>query len=99
MEPSFLPGDRLWADPTAYRDSPPGVGDVVVVRDPELEGRLLLKRVHALLAGAHGVVVDVRGDHPGTSRDSRAFGDVPVERIVGKVWFRYAPAARRGPIG
>jgi signal peptidase I len=36
------------------------------------------------------------GDNRGDSLDSRAFGPVRRERIVGLVWYRYAPAERAG---
>ncbi|HEV8050218.1 MAG TPA: signal peptidase I [Thermoplasmata archaeon] len=31
-------------------------------------------------------------------RDSRSFGPVPAERLVGVAWWRYAPRDRKGPI-
>jgi signal peptidase I len=41
------------------------------------------------------LVLGDRGDH---SEDSRHFGPVPRDRILGKVWMRYWPADRVGPI-
>jgi len=32
-------------------------------------------------------------------RDSREFGPRDRREILGRVWFRYAPANRRGPVG
>ena len=40
----------------------------------------------------------VLGDNPGDSRDSRAFGPVPGERIIGRVWFRIWPPGSLGPV-
>jgi signal peptidase I len=31
------------------------------------------------------------GDHRGNSADSRAFGSVPVENVIGRAWLRYWP--------
>jgi signal peptidase I len=45
MEPTFLPGDRLLVDPSAYRLVPIARGDLVVVADPTASDRWLLKRV------------------------------------------------------
>ena len=40
----------------------------------------------------------VLGDNPGDSRDSRAFGPVPGERIIGRVWIRVWPLGSLGPV-
>jgi signal peptidase I len=102
MRPAFVPGDRLYVDPAPGRPLAPG--DVVVARDPERPGRLLLKRIAAVPGGAGGArppppagYLDLAGDNAAASRDSRQFGSVPASAVVGVVWFRYAPLARRGP--
>lgn len=103
MAPTLLPGDCLYVDPGAYRVLPPGRDDLVVLRDPENSERLLAKRV-AFVAGEYpypdaAVIapgsVFLLGDNLALSQDSRAFGAVPIARIVGRIWFRYAPAGRR----
>ncbi len=102
MRPEFEPGDHLYVDPRSGRSLERG--DVVAARDPERPDRLLLKRVAALAGEPRpdgGVVppgsVYLLGDRADASRDSRSFGPVPLAALVGVVWFRYAPAARRGP--
>lgn len=40
----------------------------------------------------------VLGDNPNDSRDSRAFGPVAGERIIGRVWFRIWPIGSLGPV-
>jgi nickel-type superoxide dismutase maturation protease len=97
MLPGLRPGDRLLIDPGAFRRRPPQVGDVVVARDPEAGGRLLIKRVTD--RDRPPGTVTLLGDARDRSRDSRAFGPVPYRSIVGLVWFRYLPRERRGPIG
>lgn len=97
MAPSVLPGDRLYVDRAAYRDRHPAGGDLVVVLDPEDPRRWLLKRV-ALEPIVPAGSVYVLGDNRPLSRDSRAFGPVPVGSVVGLVWFRYAPSERRGSL-
>jgi hypothetical protein len=52
----------------------------------------LVKRVAALTPGG----VDVRGDHPAASTDSRTFGPVPPALMVGPVLYRYWPRERAG---
>jgi nickel-type superoxide dismutase maturation protease len=90
MQPALRPGDRLlvwtWASPR--------VGDIVVVRDAQFRQTLLVKRIHAIERGNF----DVRGDNPNVSRDSREFGLVSRELIVGRVVYRYLPAERRGTV-
>ena len=40
----------------------------------------------------------VLGDNPGDSRDSRAFGPVPGERVIGRVWLRVWPLGSWGRV-
>ncbi len=90
MRPGLLEGDRLLVHVTArIRD-----GDVVVVRDPDVASRLVVKR--AVEVGDETVVL--LGDNPDASRDSRKFGPVQRELVVGRAWWRYAPASRAGPL-
>jgi nickel-type superoxide dismutase maturation protease len=89
MRPALQPGDRLMVA-RWLRLSP---GDIVVVRDPQAPSTFLVKRVSAW---AHGLGLEVRGDNPNVSRDSREFGLVPCALIVGRAWWRYAPPERRG---
>lgn len=90
--PSMLPGlqagDRLLVGP-ALRLRP---GHIVAVLEPRRERRLLVKRVYSIGAGG----VDVRGDNPGASTDSREFGPIPRRDVRGRVYYRYAPPGRAG---
>ncbi len=38
------------------------------------------------------------GDNPSDSRDSRAFGPVPADHIIGRVWLRIWPLSSLGPV-
>jgi nickel-type superoxide dismutase maturation protease len=92
MEPALREGDWLLVVPP--RGTPRG-GDIVLVRDPRERTRLLLKRVAAI--SSEGVVV--LGDRDDHSTDSRHFGAVPLDDVVGRAAFRYAPLRRVGPLG
>ncbi len=96
MSPTFVPGDRLvvLSRPFGIR-ARPVPGDVVAVADPRDPRRTLVKRVAAVdaVTGA----LDVRGDDPGASTDSRDFGPVDAAAVVGRVVYLYAPADRSGP--
>jgi nickel-type superoxide dismutase maturation protease len=85
MMPTYRPGDRLTA---LRRWRPVRVGDVVVVRDPRDHSRWLLKRC---VATNHSML-DLRGDNPAGSTDSRSFGLVS-SRDVGYV----VVGAKRAP--
>jgi len=88
MRPTLEPGDYVLVNRWAYRVRPPRRGDLVVVRDPELSDRFLVKRVSETEASTQ---IPLEGDNAAVSRDSRAFGAVPLDRIVGKVWLRLKP--------
>ena len=90
MLPTLQPGDRL----VVVRHRQPRPGDVVAVRDPRRPSRLLVKRAVAVAAGRF----DVRGDDPAQSTDSRMFGPVGPDDLVGIVVRRYGPASRAGPV-
>lgn len=90
MLPTLQPGDRL----VVSRHRRPRPGDLVAVRDPRQPARLLVKRV----ASIDGNRVDIRGDNPRASTDSRTFGPLPTADVVGIVVRRYAPASRAGPV-
>lgn len=112
MLPTLQPGDRLWVDRRAYRDRTPAVGDLVVLLDPELPSRWLVKRVAVVGPGVEpaepgrpggvGAVpegsVFVLSDATVPTRDSRSFGAVRIDTLVGRIYRRYAPGARRGDL-
>lgn len=85
MAPALAPGERVLVNRAAYWLRSPRPGDLVVLRDPRRRERLLLKRIDRPAAGGWLVV----GDNSEASTDSRTFGPVRRELIVGKVWFRY----------
>ena len=97
MRPTLRPGDWLLADPEAYADVAPRVGDLVLVPDPRQPRRLLVKRVAEVHDG--GRELFVAGDAHDASTDSRAFGSVASSTVEGRPWFRYWPPRRLGRIG
>ncbi len=90
MLPTLAPGDRL----LVVRTRRPLVGDLVAVPDPRSPRRLLVKRV----AARHGGLLELRGENPARSTDSRDFGLVPPGAVWGRVVRRYAPAGRAGRV-
>jgi nickel-type superoxide dismutase maturation protease len=90
MEPTLAPGDRV----LVVRARRLHAHDVVAVRDPRDPGRVLVKRIGAVLEDE----IVVRGDNPAASTDSRSFGPVPTTAVIGRVVRCYAPAWRAGPV-
>ena len=95
MAPTVLPGDWLLVDPSAYQGRVPRVGDLVVVPDPRIRDRLLVKRVANLTQDGR---IELAGDTADHSTDSRVFGPVDPGSVVGRPWFRYWPPRRAGLI-
>ena len=97
MAPALLDGDRLlvlappWPSPVRIV-----VGDIVAVRDPRLSDRVLVKRVASIDRSKH--TIDLLGDAPDASTDSRHFGPVPLASVIGRVVHRYGPPTRSGPV-
>ena len=83
MAPTLRDGE-WWI---ARRNRPVRPGDVVVVDHPEYPGLLAVKRAVRQVPGGWWV----EGDNPERSRDSRHFGPVAPERLLGTVVLRYWP--------
>ena len=89
MAPTLLPGDRLMVESLTYRRRVPRAGEVVLAIDPRVQERELIKRVHAA-----GPRLDLRGDAPEESTDSRTFGEVPADEVRWRAVLRYWPLGR-----
>lgn len=81
MNPKFQEGERVWVNRWAYIFKKPKVGDVVVLKSPN-QDILILKRIKRIEDRGYFV----EGDNPNKSTDSRKFGFVTKEVIIGKVF-------------
>ena len=85
MRPAWQPGDYVLVNRWAYKFRSPAKGDLVVVRDPETPQRFLVKRISDIPDAGR---IRLAGDNSSRSRDSRTFGPIGLDEIVGKVWIR-----------
>jgi signal peptidase I len=115
MRPAIEPGDWLLIDPTVRRwprrgsvvvFREPDSGELAIKRVAGrpgdqvryAEGYLVLAADEAwLLSDANEAELLAAGF--GGPVDSRRYGPVPLELLVGRAWFRYAPWRRIGRIG
>lgn len=88
MIPTYRPGDAVLVA-RRWIASPVHPGDVVLCRLPRTvpgPGGYLVKRVSSVVSGH----IVLHGDGP-RSYDSRAFGPIPVECVLGRVVTRLTP--------
>jgi nickel-type superoxide dismutase maturation protease len=95
MAPLLQAGDEVLVDLRAYRRQPPRRGDIVLVQHPYQPALRLVKRVMAIVEGEH---YQLQGDNPPESTDSRSFGAVSAQHILGRVTCRFSnPKGLRDP--
>jgi nickel-type superoxide dismutase maturation protease len=86
MAPLLQPGDEVLVDPRAYKQAAPCVGDIVVSRHPYRVDVRLVKRITAILEDGRCLLT---GDNRSDSTDSRSFGAVAPQQILGRVISRF----------
>ncbi|RHW74801.1 S26 family signal peptidase [Colwellia sp. RSH04] len=91
MHPTLKPGQFILVDTWAYNEKPINLGDVVVFKQTDSVGYAqatwLVKRIANWPQGSlqHNDLFYLLGDNSGASYDSRRFGGIKQESIVGKV--------------
>ena len=86
MQPLLQPGEEILLDPKAYEKKVPQINDLVVAIHPEKPGLEIVKRVsHISKEGK----VFLLGDNLAYSSDSRNFGLIPLQSIIGKVTSKF----------
>ncbi|MFC5802338.1 nickel-type superoxide dismutase maturation protease [Streptomyces formicae] len=86
MHPTLAHGDRL----LVHYGAAVRAGDVAVLRHPLQQDLLIVKRLVERREGGWWVL----GDNPYAEGDSRVFGTVPDELLLGRVRARYRPRPR-----
>ena len=83
MEPEFKSGDYVLVNRLSYIFGNPRKGDIIVLKHPKEKNKFLIKRISLVTSSDEYFVV---GDNKSFSQDSRHFGPIKKELIVGKVW-------------
>lgn len=115
MAPTIQPGDWLLVDPTTARWPRRGAivvfrepdSDVLAIKRVAAGpgDRVRLDAGHLVLAADEAWLLSDATDAEllaagaGEPVDSRRYGPVPVDALVGRVWLRYGPLARFGRLG
>ena len=81
MTPTLKPGQDILSFNWAYLGKKPKAGDIVVVK---VNGKEMIKRIQKVDV-RH---IFVRGDNSQESTDSRHFGPLKIDKIVGKVIYQ-----------
>jgi len=115
MSPTIQPGEWLLVDPTTARWPRRGTvvvfrepdGDLLAIKRVAAGpgDRVELDAGHLVLAADEAWLLSDASDAAllragaGQPIDSRRYGPVLVDALVGRVWFRYGPLRRMGRIG
>ena len=81
MEPTFFEGDSVIVNRLAYLFKKPNKNDVIILKYPKNKKREIMKRIQRVTHKSYFLV----GDNVIQSTDSRHFGLVQKESIIGKV--------------
>jgi nickel-type superoxide dismutase maturation protease len=86
MLPLLKPGEEILIDLQAYHNTYPRVGDLVIARHPQEPELKMVKRVICVLENGDCLL---QGDNLQESTDSRVFGAVKRDYILGRVTSRF----------
>lgn len=95
MEPLCKEGDFILLDKLRYLVYEPKVGDIVVLRHPVQQDRFILKYIMRDMMSEYGALYWVEGLNKEESSDSRSFGWIPRNIIMGKAKIIQRPKSRQ----
>ena len=81
MEGTISEGDLIIYKKTNRKHLDLNIGDIVVASHPKIKNKLIIKRIYQI----HQNKFDLRGDNFLSSTDSREWGFIELDLIVGKV--------------
>ena len=86
MFPLLKPGEEVLVDTKAYRHRLPEIGDLVVAEHPYRQDLKIVKRVAVVDENGDCFLV---GENKLESSDSRSFGFVSSQQIIGRVTSKF----------
>ena len=81
MERTLKEGDLVTYKKLNQKNIDLEIGDIVVASHPRIKNKLIVKRIHRVYQNKF----DLRGDNFLSSTDSREFGLIDLNLIIGKV--------------
>ena len=81
MKGTISEGDLITYKKITSKDLDLKIGDIVVARHPQIKNKLIVKRIYRINSNKF----DLRGDNCSSSTDSRVWGLIELDLIVGKV--------------
>ena len=81
MEGTLKEGDLITYKKLNPKNIDLAIGDIVVFSHPKTKNKLIIKRIHRIYQNKF----DLRGDNSLSSTDSREFGLLELDLIIGKV--------------
>ena len=81
MERTLKEGDLVTYKKLNPKNIDLEIGDIVVASHPKTKNKLIIKRIHRIYQNKF----DLRGDNSLASTDSREFGLIELDLIIGKV--------------
>ena len=82
MHPTLQAGDEVLVDLHAYQKAAPQPDELIVLLDPRDQAQKMVKRVQFVDENGRFYV---SGDNPAASSDSRTFGTISTDLILGRV--------------
>ena len=81
MNPLILEGDLIIYKKLNTKNLDLNIGDIVVAYHPKIKSKLIIKRIYRVCKNKF----DLRGDNFFSSTDSRDWGLIKLDSIIGKV--------------
>ena len=86
MQPLLQPGEEILIDINAYKKASPQKGEIIVANHPYRPNFSIVKRIVSI---ENDGSLFLQGDNTLESTDSRYYGAIQLDQIIGKVICRF----------